>query len=167
MAYNYGFPVGYQGVNYPQQYTQYPQYPVQGMQSAPNQQAMTNAVPQQGNQLQGVQNNGIIWVQGRAGANAFLVAPNASVMLMDSDEKVFYIKSADASGMPQPLRIFDYTERVGNSVANPITPVSQNNQNFNPDMYITREEFEKRVAEILAIENGKTIKKENKKENEK
>ena len=33
-------------------------------------------------------------------------------MLMDSETQTFYIKTADASGMPQPLRVFDYKERM-------------------------------------------------------
>ena len=61
-------------------------------------------------------------------------------MLMDSEENVFYIKSTDASGMPLPLRIFDYKERTAtNNSINPVIP-----QITEPDMsnYITREEFE-------------------------
>lgn len=57
-------------------------------------------------------NPGIIWVQGEAGAKAYMVAPGASVMLMDAEGQSFYIKGADASGMPLPLRIFDYAERI-------------------------------------------------------
>lgn len=56
--------------------------------------------------------NNIKWVQGRAGANAFPVSAGETVQLMDTEESVFYIKSADYSGMPLPLRIFDYTERI-------------------------------------------------------
>ena len=85
------------------------------------------------------QSNGIIWVQGIAGAKSFLVAPGQSVLLMDSESNTFYIKSSDASGMPMPLRTFDYTER---------TPKPETVQSD----YITREEFEKRLAEI---NNGK------------
>lgn len=55
---------------------------------------------------------GILWVQGEEGAKGYLVAAGNSVMLMDSENSTFYIKSTDASGMPLPLRIFDYTERT-------------------------------------------------------
>lgn len=55
-----------------------------------------------------------IWVQGEEGAKAYMVAPGSSVMLMDSENTVFYLKSSDQSGMPLPLRIFDYTERTVN-----------------------------------------------------
>ena len=83
----------------------------------------------------------INWVQGEAGAKSFMVAPRQSVLLMDSENNVFYIKSTDESGMPKPLRIFDYTERV---------PVVKNETSSSVPMteYVTKEEFERRLAEI-------------------
>jgi len=53
---------------------------------------------------------GIIWVQGEAGAKSYLVAPNSTVQLWDSEAQTIYIKSADASGMPS-MKIIDYTIR--------------------------------------------------------
>ena len=91
-------------------------------------------------QPQQAQSN-INWVQGESGAKSFAVAPGQSMLLMDSESNVFYIKSSDASGMPLPLRIFEYTERV--AVARNTTTAGD---------YITREEFEKRMEEVL---NGK------------
>ena len=85
MAYNY-FPAGYQ-----QQY--YPQY-----QQSPTQMSGTS------------QQSGIIWVQGEAGAKSYMVAPNTTVQLWDSESQTIYLKSADASGMPS-MRIIDYTIR--------------------------------------------------------
>ncbi len=67
--------------------------------------------------------SGLPWVQGEAGAKAYPVAQNSSVLLMDSETEVFYIKSTDMSGMPLPLRIFDYKERTGT----PITVPAENN----------------------------------------
>lgn len=58
------------------------------------------------------QNNSIIWVQGVEGAKAYPIAPGSAVSLWDSEAQTIYIKMADASGVPQPLRILDYTERV-------------------------------------------------------
>ena len=55
-------------------------------------------------------NNGLIWVQGEQAAKSYLVAPNTTVQLWDSEEKVIYLKSADASGMPS-IKILDYTIR--------------------------------------------------------
>lgn len=60
-------------------------------------------------QNQQASSNGIIWVQGEAGARAYIVTPGASILLMDSDAPRFYIKSADQSGVPS-LRIFEYNE---------------------------------------------------------
>ena len=83
--YNGGFPATYQPM--------VPQYQTPVMQT--QQQA-----PQ----------NGLIWVQGEQAAKSYLVAPNSTVQLWDSEEKVIYLKSADASGMPS-MKILDYTIR--------------------------------------------------------
>lgn len=60
--------------------------------------------------MPGQQGGGIIWVQGEAGAKSYMVAPNTTVQLWDSEANVIYLKSADASGMPS-MRILDYTIR--------------------------------------------------------
>lgn len=93
MAYNNYFPAGYQPAQ-----IYYPQV----------QQPQNNQVMQ--NQQQPVQNNNIIWVQGESGAKSYLVAPNQTVQLWDSESQTIYLKSADASGMPS-IRILDYTIR--------------------------------------------------------
>ena len=67
-------------------------------------------VPQQNVTPVQQNNNGLIWVQGVEAAKSYLVAPNTTVLLMDSEQQRFYLKSSDASGMPLPLRIFEYTE---------------------------------------------------------
>ena len=85
--------------------------------------------------------SGINWVQGEAAAKSYLVAPNTSVFLMDSEKNTFYIKSADASGMPLPLRVFDYTERQTTSNNIPAAAT---------DVYVTHEELERRLAELTA-----------------
>lgn len=56
-------------------------------------------------------NNGINWVQGEAGAKAYPVGANNSVLLMDSEGQYFYIKSADNVGMPM-MKKFAYSEIV-------------------------------------------------------
>lgn len=89
MAYNNGFPVNYQQY-YP---TQYNAYPTQ----------MSVA------QTQSTQSS-IIWVQGEAGAKSYLVAPNTTVQLWDSESQTIYLKSADSSGMPS-IKVLDYTVR--------------------------------------------------------
>lgn len=68
------------------------------------------------------QQSGILWVSGEAGAKSYLVAPNNSIVLFDSESQTIYIKSADASGMPS-MKILDYTVRETGKNA-PIIPVS-------------------------------------------
>ena len=89
------------------------------------------------NYAQQTQNNAsIIWVQGIAGAKAYPVAPSNSVQLMDSESDHFFIKSTDASGMPMPLRVFEYKE-VSINTPQKTPQVAQ------PDMsdFVRRDEF--------------------------
>jgi hypothetical protein len=123
MAYNNGFPM-----NYPQ-YTQ--QYPQQFQQPIPTPQPQINQN----------QNNPIIWVSGEAGAKAYLVAPNTTVQLWDSEANCVYLKSADATGMPS-MKILDYTIREGEKPQN--TPLKSEMSN-----YATKEELNAFRSEIL------------------
>lgn len=84
----------------------------------------------------------IIWVQGEEGAKAYMVAAGNSVLLMDSESSVFYIKSTDASGMPQPLRIFDYTERG---------KMPAQKGEATDERFVTREEFDALRARFDAL----------------
>lgn len=77
---------------------------------------------------------GIVWVQGLEGAKAYPVVAGNSVLLMDSEESVFYIKTTDPSGMPQPLRVFDYNERTA--------------QQTSQSEYVTKDELEKRLSQF-------------------
>ena len=74
--------------------------------------AQMQAQYQQPPQQQQNVNQGILWVQGEAGAKSYLVAPNTSVLLMDSENSQFYIKTTDQAGMPT-LRTFVYQEVTG------------------------------------------------------
>ena len=53
---------------------------------------------------------GIIWVQGEAAAKSYLIAPNSTVPLWDSEDKIIYLKSADAAGMPS-MKVLEYKIR--------------------------------------------------------
>lgn len=130
MAYNNGFPINYQ-----QLYPTYNYVP---------QQQLTQPVVQP--QLtQPVNDTGILWVQGEAGAKSWAVAPGKSVMLMDSESSTFYIKSSDNSGMPMPLRIFDYKERTEQIVQSPAIQHSE----IDTSKFVTRDELDKRLDELL------------------
>ena len=120
MAYNNYFPIGYQ---------QY--YPQQQMQQ-----------PVQQN------SNSIIWVQGEAGAKSYLVAPNTTVQLWDSENQVIYLKSADASGMPS-MKVLDYKIR---EAVQPIQQPQVVSPEPSPD-YVTRAEltaFEEQIRQQIA-----------------
>lgn len=93
--------------------------------------------------------NGIVWVQGEAGAKAHPVGAGQSALLMDSENNVFYIKSSDVSGMPLPLRIFDYQERNTNA-----SPTAVQNSTIDTSIYVTKEELEKRLEEITGQKKG-------------
>lgn len=124
MAYNSYFPTGYQ-------------------QMIPNYQQQFQNVPQAQNNAQ----NGMIWVQGVEGAKAYPVAAGSNVLLMDSEESLFYIKSTDQSGMPMPLRIFQYSE-ISNNPTQQVQP--QQNEQVDLSGYVTKEEFEARLKELTA-----------------
>ena len=62
--------------------------------------------------------NELIWVQGLEGAKGYLVAPNNTVVLWDTENPVIYVKSADASGIPS-MRVLDFTERNADTSNSP------------------------------------------------
>nr|UVX54351.1 MAG: hypothetical protein [Bacteriophage sp.] len=119
--YQYSFGVPGQMNQFQQQPVQIPAQPVQQ--------------PQQNN-------SGILWVSGEVGAKSYLVAPGTSVLLMDSDDTVFYLKTADQSGMPS-LRTFKYSEITDQKSFN---KTDQNN-------FVNREEFENFKNNILEMIN--------------
>lgn len=97
---------------------------------------MFNTTPQPPEQYHNsTPNSGIIWVQGIEGAKSYMVPPNTSVLLMDSEGTRFYIKSADAAGLPN-TRIFEFKEVSANSLSSSPVP------SFNPDSFVPRNEFD-------------------------
>lgn len=139
MPYNSYFPVGYQPMNnyYPQQFVQ-PQQ-VQNSPQMPQQQPAQPENP--------TMTSGIIWVQGEAGAKSYLVAPNTTVQLWDSERQTIYIKSADASGMPS-IKTLDYTirENPNNNVS--LAP------NFDSKAFATKEEVNALAEQINALKSN-------------
>lgn len=109
----YGYPMGFQ----------------QGQQ-APQMQQPTFSMPEPQTPQQAPK-SGIRWCQGEAGAKAYQIPPGTSALLMDSEDLYLYIKTVDASGMPQALRKFRLTEETGQQTA----PAKAE--------YVTREEFER------------------------
>ena len=138
MAYNNIFPMSYQNPYY--------------QQVMPQQMQPQNL--QQANQQQ-IQNSNIIWVSGEAGAKSYLVAPNTTVQLWDSESQTIYLKSADASGMPS-IKTLDYTIRAENQ---PIQTISDNSNKF-----ILRDEFNGLKAELDGLKSELNKLKPHKKE---
>jgi hypothetical protein len=103
------------------------------------------------------QSGSLIWVQGIEAAKSHPVAAGQSVLLMDSESNSFFIKSADASGMPLPLRVFDYTERnaVNKQPEKPTEP------QIDVSGFITRDEFEARINEIIASRRNQDEQRQN------
>lgn len=79
--------------------------------------------PQAQQQAQGAGNN-MVWVQGLAGAKGYPVAAGSAVWMMDSEDKRFYLKSTDATGIPNPLRIFEYGRSRSSGASRRRTPGS-------------------------------------------
>lgn len=121
--------------------TYFPQYyPNQMPVMQPQQQMALQQpqMPQNGVQSSG---NGITWVLGENAAKSFPVGVGQTVVLMDREEPVMYMKSVDQSGMPLPLRVFDITERT-------VQRTEQNTPKTPPVDYVSRSEFDKFKEDI-------------------
>lgn len=90
----------------------FPQYYPNQMPMMQQQQQMPLQQPQMQQNASANSGNGITWVLGENAAKSFPVGAGQTVLLMDREEPVLYMKSVDQSGMPLPLRIFDITERT-------------------------------------------------------
>lgn len=117
MAYNSYFPTGYQPVYYNQP---------AGYQPA-----------------QQPASNGIQWVQGENGAKSYIVPQGQSALLMDSESSRFYIKSVDNTGMPLPLRIFEYNE-VKQEPGN----LTQGKETIETGTFVARSEYDEKINEL-------------------
>lgn len=114
-------------------------------------QAQQYQLPQMQQEVQPPQTNQTwAYVQGEAAAKSWMVGARQSVLLMDSENPVFYIKSADASGIPLPLQIFDYKERTHNTPQG--VPQSPQNEQINlDDKYVTRKEYDALQGKYMEI----------------
>lgn len=90
----------------------------------------------------------IIRVSGPESANAYPVGPNQTVLLMDVNEPIFYIKSADDSGFPSPLRRFRF-EEIFEAEPKPAIEVP-------PVNYATKDDIDMIKEQIAAM--GETLK---------
>lgn len=86
--------------------------------------------------------NTFAWIQGEDAARNYPVAPGNTIVLIDSEKPIMYMKTTDLSGRPQPMQIRYLVSKEDFDKL-------QNGASFssNSDAYITREEFEKYVSE--------------------
>lgn len=86
--------------------------------------------------------NTFAWIQGEEAARNYPVAPGNTIVLIEADKPIMYMKSADLSGRPQPIQIrYLVTKEEYDKI--------QNGSNFseNDDKYVTKEAFEKYISE--------------------
>ncbi len=154
MAYNYGNYYGNAPINgtgyIPQgtayNYAQQPQM-MDGYQRSTYQQQ-----PQMSYQAP-TQNQSIIWVQGEAGAKAYPVAAGQSVLLMDSEDAVLYVKSTDQTGRPLPMESYDLVKRE--SVVN-VPQISQKSHG-NDQEYVKMSDLEGKINDMVTKAVSKAL----------
>lgn len=108
-------------------------------------QGVNNCVPQM-QSMQGFSGSNIISVTGIEGARAFNVAPNSSVLLLDGENPVMYLKTSDSIGM-QKITVYSLTEVHNNPV-----PVKEDKS----VEYVTKEAFEALQARVQVLDDFKT-----------
>lgn len=93
------------------------------------------------------QNNGVIWVNGIEGAKGYIIQPNSTVVLMDSEQNCFYLKTTNEAGVPS-IRIFEFKEKTQ-------TTPTQNEINFDEKLknYVPRAEFDEIKNTLTNITN--------------
>lgn len=87
--------------------------------------------------------NTYAWVQGEASAKAYPVAPGNTVLLMDSEAPVLYMKSTDMNGRPLPMETRYLVSREEFDRI-------QNGATFEApslDNYVTKEELNNYISE--------------------
>lgn len=103
------------------------------------------------------QNGTKIYVQGEAAAKSYLVAPNASVVLWDSERPIFYEKYADTNGMPT-LKRFRFVEDSAETPQESVSEVKVD--------YVTKEDLNAvygQISDLRTELEGLSIRRPSKK----
>jgi len=119
--------------------------------------------------------DGRVYVNGRAGADAYPIPQNMNVItLWDTESKRFYVKGYDNNGMPRVLEDNDYSahvepEKVQQSSIDTSTfatkddikaAISEAFSNLQiPSMagYVTRQEFDQGLSELTLGNGGRIV----------
>jgi hypothetical protein len=89
--------------------------------------------------------NDMIFVLNENEASSFPVAPNNRVVLWDKNQTTFYVKSANAQGIPS-MQIFDFSERAQNAPQTPTEHVCKCGDNF-----VTKDDFNALKGDFEAL----------------
>lgn len=95
-------------------------------------------------------NNDMIFVLGQNEAESFPVAPNATVTMWDKNQKTFYVKTANAQGIPS-MQIYDFEERVVTAPQTPAEHVCKCGENFATKEQLT--DLQAKFDDMAAIVN--------------
>lgn len=131
-------------------------YPAQNM---PNQGNVFNRDFQQGSQSM-QQNTNITFVNGIEGAKAFQLSPNSSVLMMDSENQKFYVKTTDNLGVAK-ITSYSFSEdefssgNKGKDTAEAANVVQLTNEEYNEilqnlvDLKKFKADVEEKLKDIL------------------
>lgn len=89
--------------------------------------------------------NDMIFVLNENEASSFPVAPNNRVVLWDKNQTTFYVKSANAQGIPS-MQTFDFSERTQNAPQTPTEHVCKCGDNF-----VTKDDFNALKGDFEAL----------------
>lgn len=113
----------------------------------PNLQTMQNMqMPQQAQQSMIFS-----FVKGEQGAISYMVPPNSTALLMDSESTHFWLKSTDASGMPFPLRKFAFNEETQQSSNSTMQQfATSTNESVDMSQYVKKSELDEILKQLKA-----------------
>lgn len=108
------------------------------------------------------QTSGMIWISGKAEADAYPIAPGNAVALWDSNNPVVYLRQADSTGKPS-TKVYDLVERTDNPPTQQQTAPKADLSNY-MTIDAAEEMIERRVNEILSERLKRPAKAAQKKE---
>lgn len=148
---NYGAYNGFgqnQGMGYPNQmFQQNPQAQFQ-QQYQQNPQAQIPPSFQQNTQVPQIQQpvNQFEWVSGgEMEATAYPLAPGHSVILMDSENPVIYLKTRESNGKYLPMEIYDLVKRE----KTPQVPQTQTQTQIDLSAYVRKDDLGNIIAPLI------------------
>ena len=89
--------------------------------------------------------NDMIFVLNENEASSYPVAPNNRIVLWDKNQTTFYVKSANAQGIPS-MQTFDFSERTQNAPQTPTEHVCKCGDNF-----VTKDDFNALKGDFEAL----------------